>query len=218
IELGLISERGLLRLAVGSLILAGVAAVPILYAQGSGVLAFGAAGALIAYFYTAPPLRLAARRGLGELSVGLAFGPLLLAGCVFALTGSVHATDFVIGIPLGLLTAAILLINEFPDAYADGLAGKNHLVVALGKALSRWVYVALVFFALGLCIVLALSGILPPGALSVLLAVPIAVKAITVLFSHYRDRALIEANAATIKLHFVAGLLLATGIVSSRLI
>ncbi len=218
IELGLISERGLYRVAVGSLVISALAASPILYVQGPAVLVFGAAGAFLAYFYTAPPLRLSARQGLGELSVGLAFGPLLVAGCVVALTGSVHAVDFVIGIPLGLLTAAILLINEFPDAYADGLAGKNHLVVTLGKAKSRWVYVALVALGFAVNVVLVLLDIFPIGALGMLLAVPIAMKAVKVLFMHYRDRELIEANAATIKLHLVSGLLLATGIVASYLI
>ena len=218
VELGLISERGLLTLAVVSLIISAVAAAPILYLHGGGALAFGAAGAFLAYFYTAPPLRLSARRGLGELSVGLAFGPLLTAGCVFALTGEVEAVDFLIGVPLGLLTTAILLINEFPDAEADALTAKNHLVVTLGKSRSRWVYVALVTVAFALCVAMVLIGTMPLGALAMLLAIPIAIKSVRVLFLHYRDRRLIKANAATIKLHFVVGLLLAAGVGTSRFI
>ncbi len=218
VELGLISEGGLLTLAVVSLVVSAVAAAPILYLHGAGVLAFGAAGAFLAYFYTAPPLRLSARQGLGELSVGLAFGPLLVAGCVLAFTGKVQAVDFLVGVPLGLLTTAILLINEFPDAEADALAAKNHLVVTLGTARSRWVYVALVGFGFALCVALVLVGALPPGAVAMLLAIPIAIKAVRVLFLHYRDRELIEANAATIKLHFVAGLLLTAGVGASRFI
>lgn len=215
IELGLISERGLLCVAVSSLVVSALAAVPILYAQGPGVLVFGAAGAFLAYFYTAPPIRFAARRGLGELGVGLAFGPLLVAGCVFALTGALRAADFAVGIPLGLLTAAILFINEFPDAEADALAGKNHLVVTLGKARSRWVYVVMVSLGFLACVAMVSLGTLPPGALAMLLAVPIAIKAGKVLFAHYQDRALIDANAATIRLHAVAGLFLAVGIAAS---
>lgn len=215
VELGLISERGLLRLAAASLIVSALAAAPVLYAHGPAVLAFGAAGAFLAYFYTAPPLELSARRGLGELSVGLAFGPLLVGGCAFALTGAVRAADFVVGIPLGLLTAAILVINEFPDSEADALAGKNHLVVTLGKARSRWVYVALVSLAFAVCAILALLGMLPLGALAMLLAAPLAVKAVTVLFAHYRDRELVAANAATIRFHLIAGILLAAGIAAS---
>ncbi len=218
VELGLISERGLLRLAIICLIVSAIAAVPILYRQGATVLAFGAAGAFLAYFYTAPPLTLSARRGLGELSVGLAFGPLLVAGCVFALTGAVHVVDFIVGVPLGLLTAAILLINEFPDAYTDALAGKNHLVVSLGKARSRWVYVALVALVFAVCVTLVSLGTFPVGALAALLAIPVAIRAIKVLFAHYQERELIKANAATVRLHLAVGLLLAAGIGVSQLI
>ncbi len=217
IELGLISERRLLLLAVSSLIISALAAAPILFTHGSAVLAFGAAGAFLAYFYTAPPLRLSARRGLGEFSVGLAFGPLLTAGCVFALTGEVRAVDFMVGIPIGFLTTAILFINEFPDMEADALAGKNHLVVTLGKAHSRWVYVALLSLGFASCVALVWLGIIPIRALAMLLAIPIAIRAVTVLFAHYQDRRLIEANAATIRLHLVAGFLLAAGIIAHDL-
>jgi 1,4-dihydroxy-2-naphthoate octaprenyltransferase len=216
IELGLINERSLFLVAVSSLMVSALAAGPVLYAQGLEVLAFGAAGAFLAYFYTAPPVRLSARRGLGELSVGLAFGPLLVAGCVFALTGAVDVLDFIVGIPLGLLTAAILLINEFPDAPADALAGKNHLVVTLGRSRSRWLYLAIVGLGFLSAVALVTVGVFPLGALAMLLAVPVAIKAMTVLIVHYEDRELIEANAATIRLHLAAGLLLTAGIAVSR--
>jgi 1,4-dihydroxy-2-naphthoate octaprenyltransferase len=107
--------------------------------KGPGVLLFGAVGAFSAFFYTAPPLRLAARRGLGELLVALNFGPLAVAGTVYALTGRVSWNDFLVGIPVGLLTAAILWINQFPDIEADRETGKYNLVVMLGRERARWV-------------------------------------------------------------------------------
>ncbi|MFO1535644.1 MAG: UbiA family prenyltransferase, partial [Thermoplasmatota archaeon] len=105
IELGLISERGTF--------IAGTVSLGVALAIGGAlalmgrplVLAFGAAGALSGFFYTAPPVRLAARRGLGELFVGLNFGPLATAGAAYALRGSLLPSDFLVGIPLGLLTA-----------------------------------------------------------------------------------------------------------------
>lgn len=217
VELGLIDERGLLRVAVLSLLVSAVAAVPVLVAHGPLVLAFGMAGAFLAYFYTAPPLKLSARQGLGELSVGVGFGPLLVAGSVFALTGTVGQADFLAGAPAGLLTAAILLINEFPDAGADRLAGKNHLVVTLGKSKSRWIYVSLVVLAFATCVAWVWADIFPPEALTMLLAIPIAMKATAVLFAHYDERELVTANAATIRLHLLAGLCLAAGIAAANL-
>jgi 1,4-dihydroxy-2-naphthoate octaprenyltransferase len=212
IELGLVSERGLLRLAVAALIASAVLAAPVLAAHGAPVLAFGLAGAFLAYFYTAPPLRLSARRGLGELSVGLAFGPLLVAGTVAGLTGEVRAAHFLAGVPIGLLTAAILWINEFPDAPADALAGKRHLVVVLGCRAARWGYLALVLGAYAVIAVLVLAGVLGAGALAALVALPLAWRAWRVVLVHYDDRELVAANSATIALHACAGLAMAAGL------
>lgn len=218
IELGLIDEGRLLRLAIASLLAGALLALPVLAARGAGILAFGAAGAFLAYFYTAPPLRLAARRGLGELAVAAAFGPLLTAGTVFAVTGEAGSPAYAIGVPVGLLTAAILLINEFPDTRADALAGKNHLVVTLGRPRARWLYAGLLATAFAAAAAMIGAGVLPVGAAAMLLAAPLAVRAVRVLFAHYRDRELVAANAATIKLQLLAGLAMAGGIAASRVL
>jgi 1,4-dihydroxy-2-naphthoate octaprenyltransferase len=215
IELGLMSEQGTLHLALASLILALIAATPIVLAQGTAVFGFGLVGAFLAYFYTAPPLRLSARRGLGELSVGLAFGPALVAGTVFSLSGTATASHFIAGIPIGLLTMAILWVNEFPDIESDALAGKNTLVVTLGHENARWGFLALVLLAYLSVIVLVMVGLFPLGVLAVFLSVPLAAGAVRDVFMYYRDRELIKACSATIRLHLVAGLLLAAGILLS---
>jgi len=213
IELGLISEKGLLRLAVGALIVAVAAGLAVMLLTGRyGLLAFGAFGAFSAYFYTAPPLRLAARRGLGELLVGLNFGPVMVAGTVYALTGRVSALEFLAGLPIGLLTTAILWINEFPDLEADRVSGKRNLVVVLGRERARWGYLLLMTVAFGLVIVGVAAGWFPVSALAMLLALPVAYYTTRTLFRHYNDRALAKANATTIQLHMLAGLLLAAGL------
>jgi 1,4-dihydroxy-2-naphthoate octaprenyltransferase len=218
IELGLISEKGLLRTAIVVLALACAAGLALVAMQGAGLLIFGLLGAFCVYFYTAPPLRLAARNGLGELAVGLNFGPLMTAGTCYALTGRLTLADFFVGLPVGLLTAAILWINQLPDLPADALNGKHNLVVVLGKRQARWGYVLLIGGAFGSAAVGVLTGILPVGPLVMLAALPLAVYATRVLFRHYADRALIKANAATIQLHLLSGLLLAIGLfLSSRI-
>ena len=101
-----------------------------------GALSVGLIGLFLGYFYTGRPLRLVARRGLGELSIFLAFGPMLTLGTGYAIsveTISLFSTEFYmllsLGIPFGFLTTNILFINQFPDAESDALTGKNHLVV-----------------------------------------------------------------------------------------
>jgi 1,4-dihydroxy-2-naphthoate octaprenyltransferase len=117
-----------------------------------------ASGVFLGFFYTAKPLRLSARKGLGELTIFLAFGPLLTLGSMFSmsnisidLNSSIIQTIFFIGIPLGLLTTNILFINQFPDYESDKKTGKTNLVVIFGKKISRWIYLisnALIFVTL----------------------------------------------------------------------
>jgi 1,4-dihydroxy-2-naphthoate polyprenyltransferase len=212
IELGLISEKRLLWVAWIALALASLAGLPFLFVRGPVLLLFGLAGAFSAYYYTAPPLRLAARKGLGELLVGLNFGPLMVAGTVFALTGNLSWLDFFIGLPIGLFTTAILWINQFPDLEADALTGKTNLVVILGRQRSRWGYLLLMVAAFGSVLLGVLRGYLPESALLMLAGVPLAIYTTRILFRHYNERLLIKANSNTILLHLVCGLLLAVGL------
>ena len=216
IELGLVSERSLFIVASVSLLVSTALGLLLALQSGWGVLAFGAIGAFCAFFYTAPPVRLAARRGLGELAVGLNFGPLAVAGTVFALTGRVTLVDFLAGVPIGLLTIAILWINQFPDEAADKATGKHNLVVVLGKARAAWGYVLLMLAAFGLVVYWTLvNGTFPIGALLILAGVPLAYQASRVILREYAERSLVRANATTIKLHAVAGMLMAAGILWS---
>lgn len=216
IELGLISERALFRVALVSLLVSAGLGLLLAAISGPAVLLFGLAGAFSAYFYTAPPLRLAARWGLGELAIGLNFGPLAVAGTVYALTGQVSPVDFLAGVPIGLLTIAILWINQFPDEAADRATGKHNLVVVLGKRRARWGYVALMVAAFGLALAGAAGGAFPVGAALMVSGLPLAVYATRVILREYADRTLVRANAATIRLHLLAGLLMVAGLLWSE--
>ena len=215
IELGLITEKGLFRVASVALLLSGAIGVYLASVSGNGIYAFGLFGAFSAYFYTAPPLRLVARRGIGELLIGLNFGPVATAGAVYALTGTLSTEAFLVGIPIGLLTTAILWINQFPDEASDKAAGKINLVVALGKEQARYGYLALMLAAFGLVTYWAVSGVFPLGALLFLGGLPLAISASRVLMREYAERTLVRANVATIKLQFVAGALMAAGLLWS---
>jgi 1,4-dihydroxy-2-naphthoate octaprenyltransferase len=201
--------------AIASLVATGCG-VALLVTRGWGIVAFGLVGLATAYFYTAPPLRLVARRGLGELVVGLNFGPLMVAGASFALTGTFRATDLVVGLPIGLLTTAILWVNEFPDADADAEVDKNHLVVTLGRSTARWGYVALLIAAFGTVAATVFTGVLPREALLFGLGLPLAFRAGHLVVSH-DDEQLASACRTTIQLHLVAGLGLVGGLLWAAL-
>ena len=211
IELGLISERGLWNLSVAALGIAAIIGAYLSWIHGFAIIGYGLLGAFAAYFYTAPPLRLVARRGLGELFVGLCFGPMLCAGSYTAMSGIVRWEAFAVGVPAGLLTTAILWINEFPDSASDAKVGKNHLVVTLGKKPARWGYLVLLAGAFLILAALVASQLLPTQALAAVLSAPVAVVAIRRVFVHYDRRELIQGNRLTILLQLLFGCLMAAG-------
>lgn len=220
IELRLISPKGLLNLST-ALFLAAAATGAVLMAlrpSAAGDIALiGLLGAFAALFYTAPPLRLVARKGLGELFIGLTFGPLLVLGTATVLRGELVWLDALYGLPTGILTAAILWINQFPDIEGDRATGKMNLVATLGWTQARGGYVALLAAAAVAIIGLYAAGMAPIWALGALLAAPLAVKASRILYSTRLPAALKPACAATIQLQFAAGTLFAIGVALAAL-
>ena len=163
IELGIITlnktKTVAISLLLASLLVAGFLFYNIYQVTGAtsnveGALAVGLSGLFLGYFYTARPLRLVARRGLGELAIFLAFGPLLTLGTGYAISAETIgflSSEFYmllsLGVPFGFLTTNILYINQFPDAESDAKTGKNHLVVTLGKKAARWGYLVILSLA-----------------------------------------------------------------------
>lgn len=209
IELGLISLEGTRRL--GWTLIAGATAIGLLltYLTGITTLLIGLAGLLIGYLYTAPPVRLVARRGLGELGIALAFGPLVTAGVVYVMTQQLTPMAFLVGLPVGLLTANILLINEFPDAASDATTGKNHLVVTFGKEKSTYIYLSVLLTAF--IANLAIVWLLPDTNVWLLAVSTLSLVAGGFIFNHirryYDRRELVISNKNTIALSALTGLL-----------
>jgi 1,4-dihydroxy-2-naphthoate octaprenyltransferase len=85
---------------------------------------------LLSYFYTANPLRLV-YRGWGEPVIFLTFGPLVLLGIAALLKTPLTLQAVLISCILGILSARLLFVNEFPDFPWDKAAGKNTWVVRL---------------------------------------------------------------------------------------
>jgi 1,4-dihydroxy-2-naphthoate octaprenyltransferase len=193
----------------------GAGLVPIV---GLGVLGLG-----LGLLYSAPPFRLA-HRGLGEVAVGLGFGPLLVAGSYLVQTTAtigiarVSPEALLFSVPVGLLIAAVLTINEFPRHPWDAQAGKRTLVVRLGAARAIRGYGALLALAYGSIAAAALlTGWWP--VLLALLTLPLAVRAWRILRrAHGEPYKLMPANATTLALHLGTGLLLLGGLVLARVL
>ena len=175
-----------------------------------GVLWLGLAGAALAYFYHAPPLKLS-YRGLGELAVLLAYGPMIACGTYLVQRGEIRPTIVHVGIAYGIAVAAFLFINEFPDANADGASGKRTWVVRLGKKNASRVFAVLPLVAFGYLAALPLIAGVTPAILLGLLGLPLALRAAWRLRLSYATTADIVPAQAWTLLAFV-GMALGSGL------
>ncbi|MCX2979690.1 prenyltransferase [Halieaceae bacterium IMCC14734] len=133
----------------------------------------GVAGAVLAWSYHGPPLQLA-YRGLGELVVLLCYGPIIALGTFMVMTGSFSTVVIMLSLPLGLLIAAFLWVNEFPDYLADVSAGKRNLVVRLGRLRAARCLPVIYLLAFGMLASLPWLMALPLSVMLGLAAVPTA--------------------------------------------
>jgi 1,4-dihydroxy-2-naphthoate octaprenyltransferase len=194
---GLLTRGQTWAVAAAGYALAAAVGFGIVLAREPRVLWLGVAGVACALFYHAPPLKLS-YRGLGELAVFGCYGPLIACGTYLVQRGSVSAPVVLLSLPLGVLVAAFLWINEFPDYRADRGAGKRTLVVRLGRPRASRVFAGMVAGAFATLAVLPLAGV-PAGAwLGLAGAVP-AVSAVRRVLRHPEDtRRLVPAQASTL--------------------
>lgn len=210
IQEGIVPPRRMLVLSLISFALTVIIGLYLTWACGWPVLAIGLAAMFISFFYDAPPVKLAYRgHGLGELTTGLAAGPLAVCGAYYVQAQTITWPVFWASLPIGILTALILYVNEFPDYMADKTAGKHTLVVVLGKRRAVPGYIILLVIVYAIVVIGAVAGALPYAALLALLSLPLAYQAARGLRRHYdQTPQLIPAQAATIKLHLLTAVLL----------
>ncbi|OGB90432.1 1,4-dihydroxy-2-naphthoate octaprenyltransferase [candidate division WOR-1 bacterium RIFCSPHIGHO2_01_FULL_53_15] len=180
------------------------------WARGWPILSLGLIGVVSGFFYCAPPFKFV-HRGFGELLVGLNFGVLMTLGAYFIQTQNFSLEAAVASLPIAILIAAVLYINEFPDFAADKKVGKDTLVVRLGKEIGVNFYVflmALTYIVLGGSV---LFRLISPFALIGFLTLPRALRAMRVARLNFTETLyLVPANADTILTHlFTGGLIIA---------
>ena len=139
-------------------------------------LAFAIGGFLLAFFYVAPPIRLAyVGRGAGEVDILIAFGVLPLVGAFYVQTGIVTWQAVAVSLAVGLYTMMVLYFHHFLHWRADRMVRKMSPVAALGEERAKVVgYVLLGLVGVAL-LVDSIVGALPWyaafAALTVLLGV-----------------------------------------------
>ena len=168
----------------------------------------GAAAVAAAWFYTGGHHPYG-YRALGEVAVFAFFGLAAVAGTAYVQMSALSWLGLVAAIPAGLLSCALLMINNLRDIGSDADVGKRTLAVVLGDARSRAAYVAclLVPFAVALAITPA-----RPLALLTLAALPLALGPVRAVRSGAAGPALIRALGQTGRLQLAFGAALTIGL------
>jgi 1,4-dihydroxy-2-naphthoate octaprenyltransferase len=132
--------------------------------RGIPVLIFSALGVILGVFYTADPVKLK-HHSVGEVSVFLAYGPLMVGGAYYALTGVVSPYAMMASVPIGLLVALVLLANNIRDREFDASVGISTLTTNKEEKQGFAYYKILLSSAYIATIVLIFAGVLSPFSL-----------------------------------------------------
>jgi 1,4-dihydroxy-2-naphthoate polyprenyltransferase len=205
------------RVLTGTYVAFGIAVAAGLYlaaVAGWELLAVGAASILAGVLYTGGP-RPYGYEGLGELFVFVFFGLVAVAGSYYVQAEELRWEAFALGVPVGLLAAAILVVNNIRDVDTDRRAGKRTIAVRIGRDRSRRMFTDMTILAFAAPAITWALGGLSAWLLLTLAAVPLAPPLVRTVSTRTDGPALNGALAATGRLLAVFSLLLAAGVLLS---
>jgi len=184
-----------------------------IYAQGPLIIPVGVVGILTVYFYTThitkSPL-------LCAIAPGLGFGPLMVLGTYFALTGTYSLAAGLASLVPAFLVSNLLLLNQFPDVEADASVSRRHYPITIGREKSSLIYTVFVLAAYLALIISVLVGVLPPLALLGVVTLPFGFLVVMgVRKYHDQIERLIPVMARNVLLTLFFPMLMAIGIIVS---
>lgn len=177
---------------------------------GPFILFLGIFSLLAGFFYTAGPVALA-YVGLGELTVGVFMGPVIVIGAYFVQVELIRPEPLLASIPIAMLVAAILHANNLRDLEHDRAVGKRTLATIVGRRYANLEYYGLVGGTYVAQIILVLVGYSPVYTLITLITIPSALALCYRVAANTEPAALNPVLRRTAQLHMRFGLLLSTG-------
>ncbi len=166
IEAGLMSIREILLYAAGTGLAALAVGAYLVYVRGLPVLVLLAIGAFFVLFYTWPLKYI----GLGELAVLVVWGPLMIGGAYYTITGEWSTQVVLAGLPYALGTTGIIFGKHIDKLEADSEKGIRTLPVLMGEKPARYAVLGLMVLQYLLVVYLVLTGFFTPLMLVVLLS------------------------------------------------
>ncbi|MEX2466826.1 MAG: 1,4-dihydroxy-2-naphthoate polyprenyltransferase [Gemmatimonadota bacterium] len=210
-QAGILKPEEVRRGMVFVLGLAVVVGAYLVWVGGWPILAIGLASVACAVLYTGGPFPLA-YHGLGDLFVFVFFG-LVAVGGTYYVQGLAWPPDaWLVGVGLGAVSTAILVVNNLRDIPTDTRAGKRTLAVRIGPGATKAEYVLLLLMAFAVPPVGMWILGWPSTALAVLLVVPVAIRPLRTVFTYERPQELLPTLGQTARVVALYGGLLALGL------
>jgi 1,4-dihydroxy-2-naphthoate octaprenyltransferase len=183
------------------------------FARSPLLLLIGFVGFLVSLFYTAGPVRYK-YRALGEFSVFLVWGPLVVQGAYAVQRQTLSLKALFVSIPFGVLVALVLLANNMRDIQYDSRQGIKTISILVGRAWSFRLYAALIATAYLFLAGMVAGGLLSPWGLLVFLSAPRAVS----LLKSFKRSIPEDADAVTAQVDTLFGLLLIVSLILNKVI
>ncbi len=212
---GLVPPRQVLIATYVSFGLAVLFGVYLIVVAGWQLLLVGAASILAGVAYTGGP-KPYGYEGLGEAFVFLFFGIVAVAGSFFVEVKTLNWEAFALAVPVGLLAAGILVVNNIRDIDSDRRAGKRTLAVRIGRERTRMMFAAIIYLSFVLAPVTWILGPLGPWVLLPWLSLPLAARLVRTVGNRTDGPSLNGALAQSGQLQLAFCVLLSAGLLLSR--
>jgi 1,4-dihydroxy-2-naphthoate octaprenyltransferase len=174
--------------------------------QGLPVMVFSILGVLFGVFYTADPIKLK-HHSVGEISVFLAFGPLMVGGAFYAITGVFSWDPMLASVPIGLLVALVLLANNIRDKDFDAKVGISTVATDVHESTGMGYYKTLLASTYFSTILLIIGGVFSPFALISFISIKEALK----ILNEFSVKVPLTSDQQTAQLALHFGVLLTLG-------
>lgn len=180
LEHGLMTKAQLLTYAIVTGLIALAAGVALIFLRGGSTWIFLVLGAFFVLFYTFPLKYIA----LGEISVLIVWGPLMIGGGYYVITGQWDWNVVLASLPYALGVTTVIFGKHIDKFKEDKAKNIHTLPVILGERLARYVVIGMTVLQYLLVLYLILIGFFTPVMLVVFLALPYFFKAFLAMYRH----------------------------------
>jgi 1,4-dihydroxy-2-naphthoate octaprenyltransferase len=203
-------EKSVLIMAWVFFFLTGLIGVYFIFTVGTALIPLGILGLVVIYFYTEWITRYPL---ICLIAPGLGFGPLMVMGTDFVLTGSYSLTALIASLVPFFLVSNLLLLNQFPDLEADQNIGRSHYPIMIGKRNSSWIYIGFLILPFLMIIIGILGGYLPISSLVGLLSLILVIPLIRGVLNNWDSfEGLLPVQGQNVIINLVTPVLVAVGI------